>query len=127
MAVIYSLPAINDRLQVVVTAIDDAGNGYLRLYAGGTLVSSIQLARPCGIVNGGVLTLSGTLLDPAAANTESLNSARIEDAAGVTMISGLTVGIPLSGADILVSNGLNSTLVTAGQTVSVLSAQITGS
>lgn len=123
----YSLPAINDRLQGVVTAIDDAGNGYLRLLAGGTIVSSIQLANPCGTVNGGVLTFDGTLLDPAAANTGLLDSARIEDGGGTTMISGLTVGIPLSGADILVTNGLNTTLVTAGQTVAVLSAQIQGS
>jgi hypothetical protein len=42
------------------------------------------------------------------------------------MISGLTVGIPGSGADILLTNGLNNTLVTAGQTVAVVSAQITG-
>ena len=127
MSVDYSLTAINDRLQGVITAIDEAGNGYLRLYAGGTLVSSIQLANPCGTVNGGVLTFTGTLLDPSAANTGLLDSARIEDGAGATMISGLTVGIPISGADILVSNGLNTTLVTAGQTVAVLSAQITGS
>jgi hypothetical protein len=127
MAVNYSLTEINNRLQGVVTGIDDSGNGYLRLYAGGTLVSSIQLANPCGTVSGGVLTFSGTLLDPLAANTGVLDSARIEDGGGNTMISGLTVGIPLSGADILVTNGLNTTLVTAGQAVSVLSAQITGS
>ena len=127
MAINYSLTAINDRLNGVVTAIDDAGNGYLRLYASGTLVSSIQLANPCGTVNGGVLTFTGTLLDPSAANTGSLDNARIEDGAGAVMISGLTVGIPLSGADILVTNGLNTTLVTAGQAVSCLSAQITGS
>ena len=127
MAVNYSLTALNDRLQGVVTAIDDSGNGYLRLLAGGTVVSSIQLANPCGTVNGGVLTFSGTLLDPAAAHTGFLDSARIEDGVGNVMISGLTVGIPLSGADILVTNGLNTTLVTAGQAVSVLSGQITGS
>ena len=127
MTVQYSITAINDRLQGVVTAIDDAGNGYLRLLAGSTVVSSIQLANPCGTVNGGVLTFTGVLLDPFAANTGSVNGARIEDGAGNIMISGLTVGIPLSGADILLTNGLNTTLVQAGQAVSCLSGQITGS
>lgn len=127
MAVQYSITAINDRLEGVVTAIDQNGNGFLRLFAGGTLVSSVQLANPCGTVDHGILTFSGTLLDPAAANTGFLNSGRIEDGAGNVMISGLSVGIPLSGDDIIVSNGLNTTLVTAGQTVLVQSAQITGS
>ena len=127
MSVQYSQVAINDRLQGVVTAIDDAGAGFLRLLAGGTVVSSIQLSNPCGTVNGGVLTFTGIMLDPSAANTGVVNGARIEDGAGAVMISGLTVGIPLSGADILITNGLNTTLITAGQAVSVLSAQITGS
>ena len=127
MAVNYSLTAVNDRLQGVVTAIDDAGSGYLRLLAGGTIVSSIQLANPCGTVNGGILTFTGTLLDPSAAHTGNVDSARIEDGAGNIMISGLTVGIPLSTADILLTNGLNTTLVNSGQAVSCLSAQIQGS
>lgn len=128
MSVNYSLIAINDRLQGVVTAIDSGGgNGNLILLAGATIVSTISLARPCGTVNGGVLTFSGTLLDPAAANTGTVDSGRIENSAGAIMVSGLTVGIPLASADILISNGLNSTVITAGQTVAVLSAQIIGS
>jgi hypothetical protein len=128
MAVNYSLTAINDRLLGVVTAIDSGGsNAVLRLLAGGTIVSTISLARPCGTVNGGVLTFSGTLLDPAAANTGNITAGRVESSDGATQISGLTAGIPLSGADIIISNGLNTTLITAGQVVSLTSAQITGS
>jgi hypothetical protein len=127
MSVNYSQSAINARLQGVVSAIDSAGNGYMRLYAGGTLVSSVQLANPCGTVSGGVLTFYGNILDPSAANTGSINSARIEAGDGSLEISGLTVGIPLSGADIILSNGLNTTLVTAGQVVDFLSGEITGS
>ena len=125
MSIQYSQTAINARLQGVVTAI--GSNGYLRLLAGGSLVSSTQLTNPCGTVSGGVLTFTGPLLDPAASNTGLVTEARVEDGSGNTMISGLTVGIPLSGADIVVSNGLNTTLVTAGQTVALLSAQIVGS
>ena len=127
MSIQYSLTAINDRLQGVVTAIDDSGSGVLRLYAGSTLVSSLTLGTPCGTVNGGVLTLSGTPTDPSAGGTGSVNGARIEDGAGNVMISGLTVGIPLSGADIIISNGLNTTLISSGQSVALLSAEIIGS
>lgn len=126
MSVNYSSIAINFRMQGVVSAIDDSGNGVLRLLAGGTILSSITLQNPCGTVSGTVLTFTGNLIDASASNTGLATAARIDDASGITMISGLTVGIPGSGADILLTNGLNNTLVTAGQTVAVVSAQITG-
>ena len=127
MPVNYSITAINDRLAGVVTAIDDSGNGILQILAGATVLSTIPFANPCGTVNGGILSFSVPLLDPSAANTGLATSAVVKDGAGVVMISGLTVGIPLSGADIVLSNGLNNTLITTGQTVELLSAQITGS
>jgi hypothetical protein len=127
MSVNYSSVAINDRLLGVVTAIGDAGNGVLKLLAGGTVLSSITLQNPCGTVGGTVLTFTGNLIDASAANTGSATAARIEDGAGTVMISGLTVGIPGSTADIIMSNGLNSTLVTAGQVVQLVSGQIQGS
>ena len=129
MSVNYTLPAINDRLQGVVTAIDEGGgNGSLELLANNTVVSTISLARPSGTVNGGVLTFSGQLLDPSAAATGFITEGRVYDSNGILIIFGLTVGVPpISGFDILISNGMNSTLITLGQTVAVLSAQITGS
>lgn len=128
MSVTYSTAAINARLQGVIDTIDANGNGFLKLFdTGSSLLSSIQLSVPCATVSGGVMTFGGTLLDPAAVGTGSANSGVIQDALGTTVVSGLTVGIPLSGADILISNGLSSTLITAGQTLQVVSAQITGS
>jgi hypothetical protein len=128
MSVVYSQAAINARLQGVATAIDAAGpNGSLKLLAGATVVSAIALAFPCGIASGGVLTFSGTLIDLAADNTGFVDAGAIYDASGNLMVSGLTAGIPLSGADILINNGLNSTLITSGQVVQVISATITGS
>lgn len=129
MAVNYSTAAINARLQGVVTTIDGGGgHGVIKLLSGATVISTITLALPSATVNGGVLTFSGSLIDPSAANTGNVNGARIEDSTGATVISGLTVGVPPATTfDILISNGLNSTLVTAGQVVSVVSAQITGS
>jgi hypothetical protein len=49
------------------------------------------------------------------------------DATGLEMITGLSVGIPLSGANIIVSNGLNTLQVNLGQTLTMLSGQIIGS
>jgi hypothetical protein len=126
--VVYSQTAITDRLNGVITAIDDSGTGKLLLQtAGNVTLSTITLANPCGTASGGVLTFTGAVFDVSAANTGTAVKAVIQDGAGNTMISGLTVGIPLSGADIILSNGLSSLLITAGQTVELLSGQITGS
>ena len=128
MAVDYSLAVINDRLQAVIDNIDAAGgNGSLRLYAGSTLISTISLARPCATIDSGVMTFTGTLLDPAAAASGLVDQGIVYDSSGTLVIHDLTVGIPLGNADITMSNGLNSTYITAGQCVALLSAQITGS
>lgn len=125
MSVTYSQSVINYRLLGVVTELGALANFILK--AGGTTVSTIQLASPVGTVSGGVLTFSGTLLDPSAAATGVVDSVIIQDSGGATAISGLSVGIPGGSQDVIISNGLNSTLITAGQTVALLSAQITGS
>lgn len=125
MSVVYSQTVIDARLQGVVTAL--GASSHLVLKAGATTVSTIALASPAGTVSGGVLTFTGTLLDPSAAATGVVDTAIIQDSTGATAISGLTVGIPLSGAEVIISNGLNSTLITVGQVVALLSAQITGS
>lgn len=126
--IVYSTIAINYRLQGVVSAIDSGSTpGNLILTSSGTVISTIQLARPCGTINGGVLTFSGQLLDPSATTTGNVNGAMIQNGDGTPMISGLSVGIPTGSYDIIISNGLNSTVITAGQVIQVLSAQITGS
>ncbi len=128
MAVVYSQTAIDYRLEGVINAIDSgASNGSFIIREGTTNLSTISLARPCGTVDGGVLTFVGTLIDPAATATGTADNVIIQNSDGITMVSQLTVGIPLSGRDVIISNGLNSTLITAGQVVQLLSAQITGS
>lgn len=122
----YSPQCINARLQGVVSTIDAAGAGFLILLETSTPLVSIQLANPCGTINGGVLTFDGTLQDTAVASGLA-NGAVITDALGIDVVTGLTVGIPLSGADVIVTNGVNSTQINAGEIVQVLSAQITGS
>lgn len=128
MALVYSQIAIDYRLQGVVSAIDSGGSpGSLVLLADSTVISTISLARPCGTVNGGVLTFSGTLMDPSASATGNVTTAQVQNSNGDIMIYDLTVGIPLAEVDVTLVNGLNSTLITAGQAVLILAAQITGS
>ncbi len=126
MAVDYSLTCINNRLQAVVDTIDVGGNGFMILRENTTTLVAIELANPCGTVAGGVLTFDGTLQDTATA-TGSANNCIITDALGAEVVTGLTVGIPFSGAEVIISNGLNSTLISLDQEVEVASAQITGS
>lgn len=128
MSVIYSLSAVNARLSAVVSTIDaGAGNGSIVLLAGSSIVSTIALVKPSGTVNGGILTFSGSLVDPSAAGTGTVTTAQVKDSNGSVIISGFTVGIPGATADIIISNGLNSDLISNGQTVQLLSAQIAGS
>ena len=127
MAPVYSLVTINARLQAVLNQIDANGNGFILLLSNSTVISRVQLQRPSGVVSGGVLTFVGTLLDPAASATGSVNNGQITDGNGTIVASGLTVGIPTQTADIIIFNGLGTTTITAGQTVQVLAAQITGS
>jgi hypothetical protein len=126
--VAYNQTVINQRLQVVINNIDaGAGNGSLVLLANSTPISTISLTKPCATINGGVLTFSGTLVDPSALGTGFITTGIAKDSNGVVVLSGLTAGTPVSAADIVIVNGLNSTFISIGQTVQILSAQITGS
>lgn len=121
MSVNYNTAVLNSRLQDVANAIDAGpSNGFLRLLlAGGTVASSFQLARPCASVAGGVLTFLGmSLIDPSAAATGTAAGARFETSAGTVVISGLVIN-----QDITLSP---SAFITAGQTVAITAATITG-
>jgi hypothetical protein len=125
MGIVYSQTAINAKLSEVVTVIGSGGK--LQLLAGGTPVSTVTLATPAGTVSGGILTFTGPQTDPSAAGTGTVTTAQITDSLGTLLISGLTVGIPLSGADIIIVNGLNSTFVNVGQKVTFTGGSIVGS
>lgn len=125
MSVNYDLTTLTSRLQVVVNAIDaGATNGSLVLLgSGGTTLSTLQLARPCGVAFNGVLTFSGmSLIDPAAASGGRALAARISDGDGNIIISGLTVGLANTN-DIVMSP---TDVIAAGQTVAITQASITG-
>lgn len=128
MSVFYSLSCINARLNGVISTIDAGpGNGVIVLLAGSTPVSNVTLQKPSGTVNGGVLTFTPPMIDPSAVGAGIVTTAHVTDSTGAVIISGFSVGIPGSTADIIISNGLNSDFINTGQIVSVLAAQITGS
>lgn len=123
MPVDYNASLLNTRLQDVVNAIDAGpSNGFLKLIGNGTVLSSFQLSRPCGVVANGVLSFSGlSLIDPAAAATGASTGARIETSDGTVVISGLVT----SGNDPDITFTPNNS-ITAGQAVAITAATITG-
>lgn len=125
MSVNYNIAVLTNRLQVVINAIDaGATNGWMRLLdIGGNILTSFQLSRPSGTASGGVLTFNGlSLIDPSAAASGNAYAARVEDGNGNIVISGLTDGSG-PGFDIILSP---SVTITAGQTVALTAATITG-
>lgn len=125
MAVIYSTAAKNARLQGVIDTIDaGSGPGVLQIgtSAMGTVLAEITLADPCGTVTGGVLTFSSFPRSDSSANATGVAAAaRIRDSNGADVITGLTVGMTGSGADII----LETTNIDTGEIVTLNSATIT--
>jgi len=80
------------------------------------------IPNPCGTVTGGVLTFAGTPINntgTAVAGTAAL--AQFRDNAGNVIVSGLTVGIAGSGADVII----DSVTISAAQVVTFVSGTIT--
>lgn len=128
MAPSYNTATLTARMNAVVQQIDAGGsNGFLLLLAGGTVVSTIKLARPSGAVNGATLTFLGTPITTAATKSGTITKGQITNSNGAIVVSDLTVGGPSATADILIASGdANPTVVTAGQIVTLLAGQIQG-
>lgn len=124
MAVIYAAALRTTRMTDVVNAID-AGVGAGKLKIGtasmASVLATLTLADPCGSVSGDVLTLDfdPDISDSSADNTGTAAAATITDSADNVIVSGLTVGT--SGTNIV----LDSTSITAGQTVTITAGTLT--
>ena len=121
MPVDYSTTVLTERLQQVINNIDAGpSSGFMRLTdSGGNVLSSFQLQKPSATITGAVLTFSGlSLIDPAAAASGQAALARVEDSTGIIVIHGLQVG-----SDIFLTP---TATITAGQTVALTAATITG-
>lgn len=128
MSVIYSQAAINARLSAVASLIDaGAGNGLLQLFSGASLLATITLNKPSATVAAGVMTFSTTTTDGIAVGNGPVTEVKITDSTTAVIISGLTGGIPGSGAEVIITNGSNSTVISGGQIIHFLAGQITGS
>jgi hypothetical protein len=124
MSVDYSQAAITARLQGVINAV--GASGLLKLNHGASPLSTIVLATPCGFTAGGVLTFTGGSMDSAAAGTGNCDNAVITNALGNPMISNMTVGIPGTGANVIIVNGVNTPHITLGQAVQFVAGTIIG-
>lgn len=124
MSVVYSTAAKNARLDGVINTID-AGSGAGVLQIGtsnmGTVLVSITLADPCGTAASGVLTFSSFPRSGIASATGTAAAARIRDSNANDVVTGLTVGVSGSGADII----LDTTSIDQNETVTLNSATIT--
>jgi len=123
MPVVYSNTAKTNRMTAVRDTIDaGTGPGVLQIGTAGmaTVLAEFTLNDPCGTVSGPVLTFLGFPKSDTSANATGIAAeARIRDSNGADVITGLTVGT--TGFDI----NLDSINITAGQTVTINSAQIT--
>lgn len=123
MAVTYTTAVKTARMQAVADQIDaGASPGKLKIRDSGNVVlATLTLADPCGTAAAGVLTLDfdPDISDTSADASGTAANAIITDSADTTVISGLTVGT--SGTDII----LDSTSITAGQTVTITAGTIT--
>lgn len=124
MAVTYSSATKQARLEAVIAKIDaGAGAGKLKIGTAGmaSTLATLTLADPCGSASGDTLTFDfdPDISDASADNTGTAAAAIITDSDDNTIISGLTVG--LAATDII----LDSTSITAGQTVVIVTGTIT--
>lgn len=124
MAVTYTTAVKTARMNAVKDAID-GGSGAGKIEIGTTAMAAtlatVTLADPCGSVSGAVLTFTMPQSDTSADGTGTAAAARIRNSDSTDVITGLTVGLAGSGANIIV----DSTSLTAGQTFTINSATIT--
>lgn len=123
MAVNYRASLKATRMQAVLDDIDNhASPAVLRIYnaAFALLLAEITLGDPSFSRTAAVLTMLGVpRSDTSANNTGTAALARIQDGGGTTIVDNLSVGT--AATDII----LNSTSITAGQTVTVTAGTIT--
>ena len=121
MAVNYTTAVKNARLDAVTSQIGAAGVLEIGTAGMASVLATIALGNPAAAAaSGGVLTFFGLpRSDTAADASGTAAAARIRTGGAADIVTGLTVGT--SGSDI----NLDSTNITAGQTVTINSMTIT--
>lgn len=121
MSVSYIAGLKTTRMTDVINRIDIGTAGSLEICDSGysNVLATIALQKPSFSVSGDTITLLGVpLSDTSADDTGTAANARIKASNGDVVVNGLTVGV--GSGDIQ----LNSTSITAGQTVTITSGTI---
>lgn len=124
MAVVYSTAAKNARMAAVVGLIGAGGTltiGTSALAGATGVLAQVPLANPAFTVAGGVMTVGAVPRTVEAVGTGVADKVEVRASNGTVIISGLTVGLPGSGAEVII----NALEVSTGQTIQVTVGTIT--
>lgn len=125
MPVVYNNTVKTDRSQVVIDWIGATGLlviGTSALNGGATgVLAEIPLANPPFTNVNGVMTMASAPRTVNATGAGTAAKAEIRGVGGAVIVSGLTVGVAGSGADVII----NATSITVGQSVQATVGTIT--
>lgn len=119
MAVNYTSALRTTRMTATRDAC--AGGALQLLDAGGVVLSSHTLSATGGTVADGVWTLGFTNATAAATASGTATTARIRNSSDADVVTGLTVGLGASGADVEMQN----TSINSGQDITISNANLT--
>jgi sugar (pentulose or hexulose) kinase len=133
MSAVYAATLKTNRMQLVADLIDSkvaaastgAGSAGQLVIGTGALsgstgvLATIALPNPPFTISGAVATLAGVPLSVAASASGTAALAELRNNAGITVVSGLTVGT--SATDII----LGTTTISSGGTVTITAGTIT--
>lgn len=127
MTIQYALTLAQDRLQAIIDHIDDSGGpgtlvvGTSALSGATGVLFTLTLDVPMGTISTRTLTFAGTPIDTSATAAGTAAKAEIRDVGGNVVVSGLTVGISGSGANII----MDTVSITVSRPVRLVSGTIT--
>lgn len=122
MAITYNQTLAQARLQKVIDAEDVGGPGVLVIgtsaLSGATgVLATFTLSNPSATIAVRTMTFSGTPKTAVASAGGVAAKAELRTAAGVVVVSGLTVGVVGSACDIII----DTTAVVSGRTMYLIS------
>lgn len=109
----------------VYASADGTGlaGGFMDLLdSGGAAIATVSLNTPASTSLAAVTTFSGFPKSTTALTTATIASARLRTSVGTNYKTGIPVGIPGSGAQVIVDNGAGTLAVTTGQSVTILAS-----
>ena len=94
--------------------------GFLDLLnSGGSVLAVFNLNTPSAGTSSGPVTTFAGFPKSASGTAGTVASARLRTSTGADFRTGIPVGIPGSGAPVIVDNGVGTLVITGGQTVTV--------